>query len=60
MSLGRMDWWAMRSPSSMPVSWMATSSLMSRTASLFLQALQEDAEEKQVDADDHLNSIDPT
>ena len=29
-----------------------------KNSDLFLQALQEDAEEKQVDADDHLNSID--
>ena len=30
-----------------------------KNSSFFLQALKEDAEEKQVDADAHLNSIDP-
>ena len=42
----------------MPVSWMATSSLMSRTVACSFKLWRKDAREKQVDADAHLNSID--
>ena len=60
ISFGQMDWSTMRTPSSMPASWVATSSPMSRTAAFSFKPWSNMRGRSSMEADALLQSISNT